>query len=65
MEDFPICRAKHKKLAVQKLIFSCHMYMLSPPFFQRHPFVTKEVGMKGDLSPFLKAPSLTAEFLHT
>ena len=65
MEDFPICHAKHKKHAVQNtIVFSYYIYTL-PFFFLLHPFVTKEVRMKGDLSLFLKDPSFAAEFLHT
>lgn len=67
MEDFPTCHAKHKTHAVQNMIiFSYYIYIPSPPFFFLfHPFVTKEVGMKGGLPLFLKDPTFTAEFLHT
>ena len=41
------------------------LYLYPPLFFLLHPFVTKEVRMKGDLSLFLKDPSFAAEFLHT
>lgn len=30
MEDFPMCCAKHKKHAVQRLILSYHMHILPP-----------------------------------
>lgn len=51
--------------SIKAMLFRSKFSVIIFTFFPCFPCVIKEVGMKGDLSLFLKDQSLTAELLHT